>query len=283
METNNVKEVILLAALWILFFVCMSNELLSGIYKDLAFFLCIIATIVFIGLSKVIEIFDKFLNMVIQIFHFIFVLIISFFAVVQIISAIVSHLKIQVNTDPLLFLILVVWIVLLYFYFKLFKNQLCCDLMLSSVALPAIHVFLMDKYQQVSSSDSIYLIIWLLFFLCILLQRDAPETRVIHTIIFNSITFAATVGYYQRVVNNRSISYVLLFIIALLAQCLVHYKKIVALYKIIRDSLRTEPSDEDEIREQSHLSSKEEYIKKLRKELELEIDFEKKKNEKEKE
>ena len=155
--------------------------------------------------------------------------------------------------------------------------------MLSSVALPAIHVFLMDKYQQVSSSDSIYLIIWLLFFLCILLQRDAPETRVIHTIIFNSITFAATVGYYQRVVNNRSISYVLLFIIALLAQCLVHYKKIVALYKIIRDSLRTEPSDEDEIREQSHLSSKEEYIKKLRKELELEIDFEKKKNEKEKE
>ena len=283
METNNVKEVILLAALWILFFVCMSNELLSGIYKDLAFFLCIIATIVFIGLSKVIEIFDKFLNMVIQILHFIFVLIISFIAVVQIISAIVSHLKIQVNTDPLLFLILVVWIVLLYFYFKLFKNQLCCDLMLSSVALPAIHVFLMDKYPQVSSSDSIYLIIWLLFFLCILLQRDAPETRVIHTIIFNSITFAATVGYYQRVVNNRSISYVLLFIIALLAQCLVHYKKIVALYKIIRDSLRTEPSDEDEIREQSHLSSKEEYIKKLRKELELEIDFEKKKNEKEKE
>lgn len=285
MDNNNVKEVILLAALWIFFFVCMSNKLLSGIYKDLAFSLCIIATIFVIGIHNVIQIISDFVNMVIRLFHTIFILIISFFAVLQalrtIVSSICSVLKIQANTNLLVFLILFVWVVLLCVYFIKIKEQVCCDLMLTSVALPAIHVYLMTRFPQMFSSDSIYIIIFVLFFLCVLLSQDAPATKAIHTIFFNSITFAAMVGYYQKVVHNRSISYVLLFIIAFLAQCLIHYGVIVKLYKKIRDSLKTKPSGVHKRREQSHHDSKEEYIKELEKKLKLEL--EERKNDIEKE
>ena len=287
MDNNNVKDIILLAALWIFFFVCMSNELLSAFYKGLAFSLCIIATIFVIGLNNVKRIINDFVNMVCRLIHTIFIVIILYFAVLQALDTIVfsicSVLKKQVNTNLLGILILIVWVMLLYVYFEKIEDQLCCDLMLSSVALPAIRKILMTHFPLVSSSDDdwIYILIIVLLFFCLSFSKRAPVTGTIHAIIFYSITFAATVGYYQKVVNNRSMSYVLLFIIALLAQCLGHYKKIVELYKIIRDSLKTESSDEDERSEQNHLSSKEEHIKKLKKKLELELEFEKKKNEKE--
>lgn len=287
MDNNKVKEVILLAALWIFFFVCMSNELLSSFYKGLAFSLCMIATIFVIGLNNVKQMFNDFVNMVCSIIHTIFIVIILYYAVLQALGTIVfnicSVLKKQVNTNLLGILILFVWVVLLYVYFEKIEDQLCCDLMLSSVALPAIRNNLMTHFPPMSSSDDdcIYIIIIFLLFFCLSFSKRAPVTGTIHAIIFYSIAFAATVGYYQKVVNNRSISYVLLFIIALLVQCLGHYKKIVELYTMIRDSLKTEPSDEDEKSEQSHPNSKEEYIKKLEKELELELEFEKKKNEKE--
>lgn len=222
-NNNKAGNIVLVCALWIGFFVCLSKELLIDTYAFLGFILCVVATVTVLGVEYVNRKINDFFIAVKSGIHILLLIAITFLVSIQICDwlAIIFDILYKQRVASL-----IIFIILLFVGALLFHEWLSFELMLSSIALPLIRTCILNTgYSENNSADPIYLAIIILVFTNLFLnvgERKIKKWPIV-VFVFNSIAFTRCFGYYESIVHYRTINYILVFIILLLLQCAVYY------------------------------------------------------------
>lgn len=222
-DNNKVRNIVLLCALWILYFVCINKELLTGIYTFLALILCIIASIIVVGVEYVNRKIEEFFSAVKTALYVLMSALIKLLAAIQIFERISSLIDIYNGKT---WIILIIFFALVIIGALLFNEWLSYELMISSIALPQVRSCILDMgYSQTNSGDPIYLAIFVLVFINLFLNEGERKIKKWPVVVFafNSIAITRCYGYFESVVNYKTINYILVFIIFLLLQCMAFF------------------------------------------------------------
>lgn len=235
MDNNKFGNIIALCAFWVVVAEGYTSKELKGLFLFIAIVTGLVLTVIAIGVDYVQNTIKEVFELIRKAFHDAFIIIIIGIDTFQIFLFVIKRFFPQqadyiINSEGFslsvnhCIVILVMFVAICAIYNWRYYNWVSCELMFLSFIIPTVHDWLVNNNTASVPFNQVYLAIIIVLCIWYILKsrKRSKVGSIIEEFVLSSVTISSTVGYIQRVVHYRNISYLRLFIMVYVIECVVY-------------------------------------------------------------